>query len=353
MRKRFVATTCVLTLGLSACGDGDAQGPGEGVGSLHAAVEISAGAHDVTAFELKLVGAEDGCDAEGLAVETIAVEAEALPGSLADSGTHAFGDGMFVLEPGSYRICATPLAGEGPSAECGATEAIAEVSSGLTTEVVLYAQCGGEANGGLDAVVALNDRPEIDGLELGPSSFVTICESANLSVSASDANGDDLTYAWSVVSGPDGSSLRADGASATFSGGAGDYTLEVSVDDGHGGVAALSFPVHVSDAICEVPAEVQDIFEARCSPCHTTGTSGGLRLTPASTSYASLVGTHASSAACSDRTRVVPGDSANSYLVAKLRGAAGICGSPMPRNLPPLPEEEIATIEAWIDGLPH
>jgi len=50
---------------------------------------------------------------------------------------------------------------------------------------------------------------------------------------------------------------------------------------------------------------------------------------------------------------VVPGDSAASYLVAKLKGEAGICGVRMPHNLPPLPKEEIATIEAWINALPH
>ena len=50
---------------------------------------------------------------------------------------------------------------------------------------------------------------------------------------------------------------------------------------------------------------------------------------------------------------MIPGDSAGSYLIAKLLGQEGICGVRMPRNLPPLPDEEIATIAAWIDALPH
>jgi hypothetical protein len=147
--------------------------------------------------------------------------------------------------------------------------------------------------------------------------------------------------------------LRADGASAVFSGSPGEYEIALGVGDGHGGSASLTFPVSVSDAVCSVPAAVQDIFTARCSPCHTTGSSGALKLDPASASFANLVGVHVSSSACADRVRVIPGDSASSYLIAKLRGSAGICGLPMPRNLPPLPEEEIQTIEAWIDGLPH
>jgi hypothetical protein len=54
-----------------------------------------------------------------------------------------------------------------------------------------------------------------------------------------------------------------------------------------------------------------------------------------------------------DRVRVIAGDPAGSYLIAKLRNIPPICGVQMPRNRPPLPEEEIATIEAWIAGLPH
>ncbi len=75
---------------------------------------------------------------------------------------------------------------------------------------------------------------------------------------------------------------------------------------GHGGNNSLEFPLHVSDAVCEVPAAVQQIFTQRCSPCHTTGSSGGLHLDPASASYANLVGVHVASAACSSRTESSP-----------------------------------------------
>lgn len=162
-----------------------------------------------------------------------------------------------------------------------------------------------------------------------------------------------LTYAWSVAAGPDAGRLHAEGPSAVFSGAPGEYAIELSVGDGHGGSASLTFPVYVSGAVCAVPEAVQSIFSARCAPCHITGTSGGLRLEPATASYTNLVGVQSSSAACADRVRVVPGDSGASYLIAKLRGATGICGLPMPRNLPPLPEDDIRAIEAWIDGLPR
>jgi hypothetical protein len=354
MRRLYPSVTGVVVALASACGDGGSSPPDGALGSLQAAVSVSDVAHDVTAVQFDIVSpGELGCEGTPLLTETVNLEDEALPASLAGSGTHAAADGLFVLPPGTYLVCATPLAGDGPSTECARAEASAEVAAGITTEVVLDSQCGSDQSGGLDAVLSLNDQPQITALELEPSKFITICESATITATAADANEDTLSYAWSIVDGPEGASLRADGATATFSGAAGDYTLALEVDDGHGGQASVEFPVHVSDAVCEVPEEVQAIFDARCSPCHTTGSSGGLHLNPASASFANLVEVGSSSSSCSTRTRVIPGEPADSYLIAKLRGAAGICGLPMPRNLPALPEEEIGTIEAWIAALPH
>jgi hypothetical protein len=352
MQSKVLSVLGVAGSVLAACSGHEPGGEGE-LGSLRASIELSSVAHDVTGARFDVVLPDQDCDGEPLLTKTVSLEDEALPESLADSGTHAFADALFVLPPGSYRVCATPLAGEEASAECGPTDAEADVSAGSTSELVLTSQCGGEANGGLGVVVSLNDSPEITGIELDPSQFISVCETLQLEATATDPNDDALTYSWSIASGPDGASLHPSDATATFSGPAGDYTLLLTVDDGHGGTNSLEFPLHVSDAVCEVPAAVQEIFTQRCSPCHTTGSSGGLHLDPATASYANLVNVHVSSAACNSRTRVVPGDAAASYLIAKLRGASDICGVRMPRNLPPLPEEEIQTIEAWINDLPH
>ncbi|HEX6241777.1 MAG TPA: hypothetical protein VFZ61_12805, partial [Polyangiales bacterium] len=164
-------------------------------------------------------------------------------------------------------------------------------------------------------------------------------------------NEDPLGYTFAL--GTDAGSLRVDGATATFSGPAGDYEINVAVSDSHGQSSALTFPVHVSAATCAVPTAVQDIFLATCSPCHITGASGGLSLASAEASYANLVGVASGAAACAARTRVVAGDPAASYLLAKLRGDPDICGNPMPRNRPPLSEPDMATLTAWIESLPH
>jgi hypothetical protein len=75
--------------------------------------------------------------------------------------------------------------------------AIAETTSPLEDEElpagVLPPGAGSHANGGLDTVVALNDPPKIDNLAISPSKFITQCETATITVTASDPDGDQLT----------------------------------------------------------------------------------------------------------------------------------------------------------------
>lgn len=338
--------------GLAACSGGSSAGGDAEVGSLRAAIELS-DFHGVTGVRIDVVAAEQGCESVPLQSQIAAPESEALPSSLAQSGEHAFADGLFVLPAGSYRVCATPLAGDVPSAECAGTEAMVEIASGLTAEVVLISQCANPSNGAVDVVVALNDAPTIAQVTLDPSPFISVCESVSATVTANDPNGDDLTYAWSIAAGPEGGRLHASNENAVFSGPAGDYTLALQVDDGHGGSAKLQFPIHVTDAVCSLPDSLQSLIGERCSPCHTERAAGGLGMASAQQSYANLVGMPSHAAACSARTLVVPGDPASSYVIAKLRGALDICGVAMPRNAPPLPETEIEAFETWIESLPH
>jgi hypothetical protein len=95
------------------------------------------------------------------------------------------------------------------------------------------------------------------------------------------------------------------------------------------------------------PVEVQAIFASRCVGCHPP--QNGLALSSASTSYASLV--RVAATGCTNQLRVVPGNASASYLIAKLRNRTPICGAPMPYGSAMLPEAQIQTIEAWINGL--
>jgi cytochrome c peroxidase len=93
-----------------------------------------------------------------------------------------------------------------------------------------------------------------------------------------------------------------------------------------------------------VPPAVQAIFASACTSCHVTAPD----LLDAQAAYADLVNV---AATCPGKTRVVPGNASQSYLVAKLRGSAGICGIPMPYGGPRLPEAQIQAVESWINGL--
>ena len=90
-------------------------------------------------------------------------------------------------------------------------------------------------------------------------------------------------------------------------------------------------------------AEVSTIFIERCVMCHSAvaGASKGLRLDD-----------YAAALAGGERGVVlVPGDAASSELVRRLRGQSV---PRMPFLSRPLPEDQIALIERWIEaGLPE
>jgi hypothetical protein len=105
---------------------------------------------------------------------------------------------------------------------------------------------------------------------------------------------------------------------------------------------------------CGGTATLSSIQAATLTPsCATRGChagarpQAGLRLEPG-TSWAELVGVGSTAAACRGRTLVVPGNAGASYLVDKLRGAAGICGSQMPKAGVSVSAAELAAIESWI-----
>lgn len=357
MRKSMLWATggvCLVGFNLS-CSSQPLDEPEDRAGSLRAAIEIGPSTHDVTAVRFDLVAPESGCDAPALATITVPLEEELAPGSVSgEEAAHHFASGLFTVAPADYRVCATPLrADSSPSAECAQASDVATVVAEQAAQATLISQCQGTPAGGLDVAVALNDPPQITAVVATPSAFITVCESASIAVTAEDPNGDALTFAWSVVSGPEGSSLRPADAVATFSGAPGDYVLRVVATDAHAAETSFLVSIHVTNATCEVPPEVHSILTSQCAPCHTTGSSGGLKLDPADVAYTSLVNHNAGAAACASQVRVVPGNAAQSYLIAKLRNTPGICGTAMPRNRPALPEAQIQTIEAWIDGLPH
>ena len=92
-----------------------------------------------------------------------------------------------------------------------------------------------------------------------------------------------------------------------------------------------------------------------CTNCHTNvgrTPAGGLNLIH-DAAYAQLVNTPTRQPV--GKTRVVPGDPDNSYLIHKLDGRSDIVGRRMPNNGPPyLTEGQIFVIRRWIEiGAPQ
>jgi hypothetical protein len=196
------------------------------------------------------------------------LEEEGLPAHLLPEGAggeHPFADGLFTLPPGDYVVCATPLNENGePSEECGPASTPATVVAEATTEVVMISQCEGDPSGALDAVLALNDPPHIDDLDIDPSKFITKCEEAVLTVTATDPDGDEMTFAWEILpGGPGNPAIADDGATAVFTtDSAGDYEVKVTVTDALGASTSLTFPIHVS-FLCEAPGICKELCEAQ------------------------------------------------------------------------------------------
>lgn len=251
MTGRLSGVACAA-LGLAlGCG-----GPSAPTGRILAAITVTGSAHDVAQVAFAIVGATDTCAATALASATVPLAGRTAGGGElgSDAGAgHLAVDNLFVLSPGDYRVCATPLAGSGgPSAYCATAEAWTTVVAEATSDVTLVSQCTTPSSGGVSGTLGLNDPPQITGVTIPSAAAVDTCSPATISVVASDPNGDALSYGWSIVSGPAGATLvPADSSAALSATTAGIYELEVRVRDALGAETVLTFPVHVSAGTCD------------------------------------------------------------------------------------------------------
>jgi hypothetical protein len=103
-------------------------------------------------------------------------------------------------------------------------------------------------------------------------------------------------------------------------------------------------------AIKDNPSFATDIFEifqrkgCTAAGCHG-GAAGGLTLSSASGAYSALVGVASSG---TGEILVIASDAANSYLVKKLEGTAGV-GSRMPLGGTPLDNIDLTNVKNWIN----
>lgn len=128
--------------------------------------------------------------------------------------------------------------------------------------------------------------------------------------------------------------------------------------DGNVGTSP-SVTVTVSNGVAATTlSQIQaSVFTPKCSGCHDGSVAAGGALPGsqdlrAGSSFASLV--NVASLEQPALKRVLPGDAANSYLIQKLQGAAGITGARMPFGGPYLDQATIDQITSWIaSGAPN
>ncbi|MCY1047043.1 Ig-like domain-containing protein [Corallococcus sp. bb12-1] len=204
-------------------------------------------------------------------------------------------------------------------------------SGTYTLRVTVTDGKGGSAQRTVDiGVQRFNRLPTVTATISGPTTLVA-GTTGTFTITASDADGDPLTYAWSQTAPASQGTWVGSrtGASAQWYspvvGTQTSFTVSVSVTDGQGAPVVRTLTVPVS--VPRYSTDIQNVWASvpQCTGCH--GTSGSLSLASGS-SYSNLVNVTAN--ACGTVKRVAPGDPDNSALVQKLEGTA--CGSRMPKG---------------------
>jgi hypothetical protein len=208
----------------------------------------------------------------------------------------------------------------------------------FTLKVTVSDGQGGTAERTVDLQVVnvpgLNQPPIVSATITGPTS-VLAGSFASLSVTASDPDGDPLTYSWRTVPIDQGTFTTSTNATTNWRSGdisiATDFTVQLTVSDGEDFVTRSKV---VRATVPTYAANIQPIWTQKCTTtCHdSTSPTGGLNLL-SGVSRNNLVGSQSSNACWGSPrpVRVVAGQPDNSVLVWKISGVPA-CGTRMPQN---------------------
>ncbi len=208
------------------------------------------------------------------------------------------------------------------------------------------------------AMAAISDNSPPNGTITSPASNVTIQEgeTVNFDGSASDPDGDEMTYDWDFGDGMSSTSLTPGEHTYDESG---TYTVIFTVTDSRGAVDPTpdtrTITVEGGGGELATFTRVQnEVFSASCafSGCHGgSSPAQGLNLS-AGQSYNMIV--NVGSAQQPSVDRIEPNDPEASYLYLKIIDDPSISGSRMPRGTPPLSQELMDLVRDWIErGAPN
>jgi hypothetical protein len=178
-------------------------------------------------------------------------------------------------------------------------------------------------------VASLNHPPVVGEISPEPTSGLIAGDTLTLFVSASDSDGDTLTYSWrtnpagqGTFTTPTESVARwrsSDIAAATT------VSLQVTVSDGTDSVTRSA---QVQVRVPTYAQDIEPIWSPTCTTCHSGSSSPSVLNLAAGSSYASIVNKNGTGT-CSSLKRVQPGQPDDSSLVLKISGTT--CGGRMPQ----------------------
>jgi len=191
---------------------------------------------------------------------------------------------------------------------------------------------GGSSNGG----GSTNHSPTLTAASTATPNAVVGGDVVQLSVGASDPDGDTLSYAWSQVPSTPAGTFGVQAASTTWTAPAvtsgTSFQLNVTVSDGRGGTVSGSATLYLKTAaVPSFAADVEPIFDRGTNPpactwCHSGAGNPSPRLEPA-LARAAMVGVPAVDE-CTSQKLVEPGNPGASVLFARITGTS--CGVRMP-----------------------
>jgi|GEM_PF-3786760 len=189
----------------------------------------------------------------------------------------------------------------------------------------------------------------------GPDQSVNVGDTVTLNGSgSSDPDGDALTYQWTFSTVPSGSSLTnsdisgASSVSASFvTDTAGTFRLRLRVSDGV--ETDKDFVTATATSTYTYDDDIQPIFNAQCTSCHSgSSPSGGLSLS-SSVGYDNIVN---QGSAQSSLDQIEPCDTSASYLWHKVnntQSSVGGSGNRMPPSGSGMSSANLAILESWIE----
>ena len=203
------------------------------------------------------------------------------------------------------------------------------------------------------AIAAMTANSPPNGTIVQPSSDVTIQEgeAVDFQGSATDPDGDEMTYQWDFGDGMTSTSLSPGEHTYDESG---TYTVVFTVTDSRGAVDPTPDERTVTvegggGEVATFTAVQSRIFTASCafSGCHGgSSPAQGMNLS-AGMAYSNIVNVASTEQPSLDR--IEPNDPASSYLYLKVIDDPSISGSRMPRGAPALSQELIDLLRDWIE----